>query len=260
MAPELVHKKQVGPQADLYAMGLILAEMITGKKLVNIENVYDTILFQASDKPIKLPEPIQSSPFAKIVKRAVEKDPARRYPTAAAMIADLRALQVPGGEPDPLAHLRPAPREFGSAAQETSTVPRSMGMPSIEEVERLVGQNRSAAQAAAVRTRPAHVPNLDEDETHAVGQVALDRLRQQHAHAHSPHPQDSLQFIPDKHAPLNHRPTTQTDLIPLDMERPGGRPQRRSSSSSGLSEIGMGFGLGLGILLVVIAILYTLNG
>jgi len=48
-------------------MGLIMAEMVTGEKLIQIENVYDTILFQASGKPIKLPEEIRRSEFAPII-------------------------------------------------------------------------------------------------------------------------------------------------------------------------------------------------
>jgi serine/threonine-protein kinase len=280
MAPELIHKKQIGPQSDIYAMGLILAEMLHGKKIVAIDSVYDTILFQASDKPIELPESVTSSPLHKVIRRAIEKDTAKRYKSVTEMIDDLRAARVPGGEPDPLAHLKPAPREFGSAAQDSATVPRSMGMPSIEEVERVVGHNRARAQSqqqqaqSAVRT--AVYANLDEDETHAVTPGAVQRLRTSTLQAtHAAHsrqqaprplaePQDSLQFIPEQHAQhltrQPHRPTTQTDLIPLDLERPADRARQRAQRSAGLSEVGIGFGIGLLILLVVVAILYTMNG
>lgn len=287
MAPELVHKKQIGPQSDIYAMGLILAEMIHGAKIVSIDSVFDTILFQASDKPIQLPESVTSSPLHKVIRKAIEKDVSRRYKTVTDMIDDLRATRVPGGEADPLAHLKPAPRVFGSAEQESATVPRSTGMPSMEEVERVVGQTRtnaSAARSAQASVRTA-VHDLDEDDTHAVTPAALQKLRtstlqaqpavsrgqrpseQQPAAraARSSQPQDSMQFIPEQHAQQHlqpRRPTTQTDIIPLelDMERPDDRAQQRARRSSGMSEVGIGLGIGGVILLVVIAILYTLNG
>jgi eukaryotic-like serine/threonine-protein kinase len=274
MAPELVHKKQIGPQSDIYAMGLILAEMIHGKKIVAIDSVFDTILFQASDDAIKLPDSVTSSPLHKVIRKAIEKDVHKRYKSVTEMIDDLRATRVPGGEADPLAHLRPAPREFGSAAQETATVPRSMGMPSMEEVERVVGQTRSNASAAraAVRTAPPRQQDMDEDETHAVTPDAIQRLRTstlqlQPANAQRPiqtprqgEPQDSMKFIPEQHIPQPRRPTTQTDLIPLDLERPADRPAPRQQRASGLSEVAIGFGFGLVILLVLFAILYTMNG
>ncbi len=99
MAPELVHKKNVGPPADLYAVGLIMAEMIVGKKLIQIESIYETILFQATTKDIKMPAAVDSSVFGKVIARATTKDLAIRYATAKEMIADLEQIVVPGAGP-----------------------------------------------------------------------------------------------------------------------------------------------------------------
>ncbi len=96
MAPELVHKKNVGPPADLYAMGLIMAEMVLGKKLIQIESIYETILLQASPKDIKMPEVVAESIFGEIIARATTKELADRYATAQEMIADLEQLDIPG--------------------------------------------------------------------------------------------------------------------------------------------------------------------
>jgi eukaryotic-like serine/threonine-protein kinase len=151
MSPELVHKKNVGPPADIYAMGLIIAEMLTGEKLIQIESVYDTILFQASSKPIRLPEPIRTSIFGPIIEKAIAKSLDQRYRNADEMIADLKRLDIPGAGPvieGPPRAIYAAPSEFGSADTEARTVPRSDGMPSLDEVDAALGLTASAREAA----------------------------------------------------------------------------------------------------------------
>lgn len=141
MSPELVHKKDVGPGADIYAMGLILAEMLIGEKVVQIESIYDTILFQGSEKEIKLPKELKRSVFGPIIKKAVAKDYTRRYRSALEMIDELRDLELEGVGPyTEEVPLLGAPSEIGSADTEASTRPRSNGRPSIEEIDRMLGE------------------------------------------------------------------------------------------------------------------------
>ena len=136
MSPELVHKKDVGPGADIYAMGLILAEMLTGEKVVQVESIYDTVIFQGSEKPIKLAKPLRKSPFHPIIARAIAKDLDERYSSAVEMIDALRALDLDGVGPytDDVP-LNTAPPEVGSADPNAHTRPRSDGRPSLEEVD-----------------------------------------------------------------------------------------------------------------------------
>ncbi|MEM1348480.1 MAG: serine/threonine-protein kinase [Myxococcota bacterium] len=104
MAPEMVHKKNVGAPADLYGMGLIFAEMLTGSKIVDIDNVYDTIVFQASKKPVKLGKLPRTHPFHKVIKRSVAKPQSERYPDAQTFMSALDAVdfdQQPGDDVSP---------------------------------------------------------------------------------------------------------------------------------------------------------------
>ncbi len=94
MAPELVHKQNVGSHSDLYSMGLIIAEMIAGDKIVHADSIYDTLLYQASDDPVELPETVRKSSFYPVVERAVQKDVADRYESADAMMDDLESIQL----------------------------------------------------------------------------------------------------------------------------------------------------------------------
>jgi serine/threonine protein kinase len=159
MAPELVHKKDVGPPADIYAMGLIMAEMLVGEKLIQIESVYDTIMYQASDKPIKLPGPVADSPFADIIERAVEKDTDDRYATATDMYLDLEALDLGDRQSAPVE--KGLPTEFGEADEDEMTSPASSGMPSIHEVDNALAEKSNRGSIDPF----ADYPDYEDDAT-----------------------------------------------------------------------------------------------
>lgn len=165
MAPELVHKKNVGPAADLYAMGLIIAEMITGKKIIQIESVYDTILFQASYKPLQLPPEVIASDFHNVIQRSVAKSLDERYTTAREMGGDL------GGLP-----LIPAPVNYENnivvpnrslsleLADHEVTVPRSMGLPDDAELDRVLGRDKPKESPKLARV--AEISNNELSDTY----------------------------------------------------------------------------------------------
>lgn len=250
MAPELVHKQNVGPAADIYALGLILAEMVQGKKVIDIENVYDTILFQASPKPIKLPRELKSSPFYPIIKRAIAKDLDKRYAHATEMLADLRALRV-GGEVDEDAspHMKDVPEDPVLRVQQDmdlSTVPHASGMPSMEEVDRAMGHEpgRHTGQHADVRTRTSgRAPDTNPRKVM---------------------PLDSQYYVRDPAQPaVQPRRAQPAELavqrthheLDLSQELPVHRPVRRS----GLSEVVIGLLFGVIVIAIFVAILYVMT-
>jgi streptogramin lyase len=79
MAPEQWRGERVGPAADIYALGCVLYEALTG--------VAPYTRKEADAEP-KLPKGIED-----VVGRAVAKDPVRRYPTAREMIEAARERQ-----------------------------------------------------------------------------------------------------------------------------------------------------------------------
>lgn len=94
MAPEQAfgHSKHVGPSADIYALGAILYECLTGRPPFKGATVADTL------EQVRTMEPISARAFAKEVPADLEticlhclhKDPQRRYGTAEALAEDLR--------------------------------------------------------------------------------------------------------------------------------------------------------------------------
>lgn len=94
MAPEQLSGKNIDARADIYAAGMVLYEMSTGKRPFHDENgvaLISSILNQPPIPPPKL-NPQISAPLTAIILKALEKDPARRYSSAQELLSDLDRL------------------------------------------------------------------------------------------------------------------------------------------------------------------------
>ena len=104
MAPEQIHGGTIGPQADLYALGLVMAEAASGVRVYDDGSAMQIWMRQTSAEPAPLPPIITSSALGPVIVRATRKKVSERYPSAEAMLADVeRALLAGGGATDPLA-------------------------------------------------------------------------------------------------------------------------------------------------------------
>jgi ABC-type amino acid transport substrate-binding protein/tRNA A-37 threonylcarbamoyl transferase component Bud32 len=103
MAPEQAAGKsrEVGPAADVYALGAILYELLTGQPPFAAETPLDTILRVLHKEPVSVAELRPEVPrnLVGIVMRCLEKEPARRYASAAALADDL--TRFANGQPLP---------------------------------------------------------------------------------------------------------------------------------------------------------------
>jgi serine/threonine-protein kinase len=95
MSPEQLEGREVTAQSDLYALGLVLYELVTGRRAFDGRSLGE-ILRQRETMP---PRPSELAPdldprLDAIIMRCLERDPARRPGSALAV-----AAMLPGGDP-----------------------------------------------------------------------------------------------------------------------------------------------------------------
>jgi serine/threonine-protein kinase len=136
MAPEQCSRQQVTDErTDLYAIGVLLFEMLTGAKPFNSSKIGDIIRMHLESPIPGLREQAPQAGFSEaleaVVTRAMAKAPADRHPTAAAFAAALDA--TPEGsaprERPPVVERRPPPARRPPPQRRAETPPWAMPPP-----------------------------------------------------------------------------------------------------------------------------------
>lgn len=114
MAPEQAHGKPVDQRADVYALGLIFYECVTGRRTFSGDTPLEVALKQVNERPVaprrivaKIPAHIEA-----IILRCLEKDPGRRFASVDQVEAALTGNVATPVTVDP----RPLPARRGRTA------------------------------------------------------------------------------------------------------------------------------------------------
>lgn len=101
MAPEVLHGGATTKSVDIFAIGVVLWELLTAKRLFSGQSDLDTIE-RVKSGVVKAPStvvPAYSPYLDDVVLRALSRNPAQRWPSAAAMGVALRAVATMQHEP-----------------------------------------------------------------------------------------------------------------------------------------------------------------
>src|SRR5271154_2059345 len=112
MSPEQTLGRTIDCRSDIWAAGIVILEMLTGRNPFNRETVPATVLAILNEPP-QVPDTLPPG-LRQIIYRALSKDPARRYQSCTEMLQDLETVRagLPASAPaEPIsaaASLKPA--------------------------------------------------------------------------------------------------------------------------------------------------------
>ena len=97
MSPEQVQGKQLDPRSDVYSMGVLIYEMLAGRRPFESSSLTGVLTAHITEKPRP---PIELRPeigreINAIVMKCLEKDPKSRYANAGELLHDLDSLKMP---------------------------------------------------------------------------------------------------------------------------------------------------------------------
>src|SRR6185436_1607267 len=96
MSPEQALGRELDHRSDIFNVGVVLYELVTGKKPFQGNTVGETInnIINQQPAPLGLENPRFTPAFDRIIFKCLEKDPEVRYSSAKVLADDLRALKT----------------------------------------------------------------------------------------------------------------------------------------------------------------------
>jgi eukaryotic-like serine/threonine-protein kinase len=166
MAPEQVEGGQVDKRTDLYALGLILFEMVTGEDAFKGDSTLQIMYRRVKEKP---PNPKQLNPelpdyFSRIILRCLERDPAHRYQDAREILADLRAAHVTPAAKSLQTRVSAVPKLWWIAVATVILLAVLISIPSVRRIFRPAAPSTASSAVAT----PAGVPPISSGKFIAV--------------------------------------------------------------------------------------------
>ncbi|MGF1431749.1 protein kinase domain-containing protein [Kitasatospora sp. LaBMicrA B282] len=154
VAPERAEGSAAGPRADLYSMGVVCYEMLTGEPPFTGETALEIVLKHVRAAVPELPGERFAEPVRQLVARALAKQPAERFADAGEMAAAVRraAADLPAA-PAALAGTEPTlplAERFGRLGQSAAF-----------KAEAVRAEAIMAAEAAGPTTPPARAATAD---------------------------------------------------------------------------------------------------
>jgi serine/threonine protein kinase len=141
MSPEQAQGQEIGPWSDLYSLGIVVFEMISGEVPFDADSTIAVVFKHISEPVPDLPQAFQQ--FQPLVNTLLAKEPAARYQTGREVIADIECLER--GE---------TPANATLLFNQTSVKQTSLNQTTINPVK-----NTAGSQAKPVSNNAADTPS-----------------------------------------------------------------------------------------------------
>ncbi|HLX56226.1 MAG TPA: FHA domain-containing serine/threonine-protein kinase [Ktedonobacteraceae bacterium] len=175
-APESIENGPIGPWRDVYQLGLLIYEAVTGRLPFVGRTPAETAMMQSSSPlPPMAQFNLETSPqLQELLERALAKNPAQRFSNAASLLHALEALPVPVKPfvyqgnvsfTPPVGSL-PAMKSGGL----TSEMPSAPAQDNVTLIDTLIEDNSILAPAPA----PANNPSSAEEEEDALAYLCFE--------------------------------------------------------------------------------------
>ncbi len=202
LAPEYFESGTVSAAMDVYAMGLVLAEMMMGHPVVQAEHFYSCVVQHITGN-LKFPEALLAGPLGPVIRKATAKSPADRYPDAHALLEGLENT-VRSATNLALSH------DFGMAASTSSLVIHADTELSLANAKDTVPEGYCLIMPGSFQMgSPEDEPGRGEDET--LHEVVLTRPYLLQSHEVTQEEWAALmEHNPSEHQGKPNRPVEQT--------------------------------------------------
>lgn len=131
MAPEQLEGKAPDPRSDIFAFGLVLYEMLTGKRAFNGPTQASVIasILKEQPQPVHELQPLTTTGLERVLQTCLEKDPEKRWQTAREVKHALQWMsqQTPAAAATPAAPAK-SPRIWQAAAALLAVIAIGLGI------------------------------------------------------------------------------------------------------------------------------------